>query len=253
MRHDNVKDNRAVSKPDRANASEQGFTAPVHPFVIRPFYERDGITIYNADCRKVLPFLDPVDLVLTDPPYGIGENGKRSNRNRKPDARWQTPDNKDYGENTWDTEPIPDWLLGQIVSMGKSVIVFGGNYYAMPPAKKLLIWDKDSDGKNGADCEIAWSTLDGTTKRLRWLWDGFRMEKNETRWHPTQKPLGVMKWAISQAPDTVQTVLDPFMGVGTTLVAAKLMGKRAVGIEINESYCEAAVRRLRQGVLPLSG
>ena len=204
--------------------------------------------IYNADCRKVLPFLGRFDLLLTDPPYGIGEDGKRSNRNRKGDDKWKNPTNKDYGDNNWDNEPVEGWVLGQSICAAAKSIIFGGNYYDLPPAKMLLIWDKQTDGKNGSDCEIAWTNLGGTTKRFKWLWDGFRMEKNENRTHPTQKPLPLMRWSLSLVPDA-KMILDPFMGSGTTLLAAKLEGRRAVGIELNEKYCESAAKRLEQGVL----
>jgi DNA modification methylase len=202
----------------------------------------------------VLPFLEPVDLVLTDPPYGInvapqGLVGSKSTK------RLATC--KDYGATKWDKEPPPRWLIDQTVSHGRNAIVWGGNHYGLPAATCWLVWDKDNEGTAYADCELAWTNLPKAVRKIKWRWNGMLQEnggdKKEPRMHPTQKPLAVMKWAISQAPDTVQTVLDPFMGVGTTLVAAKLMGKRAIGIEVSTEYCEKAVERLRQGVLPFVG
>lgn len=218
------------------------------------FYDSGGITIYNARCEQVLPFLDPVDLVLTDPPYGIGENVDKQQRRQGHGLANQ----RDYGHYDWDAEKPEPWLVQQAIRKGDHAIVWGGNHLGLGEATPCwLVWDKDNGQTDFADCELAWTNLPKAVRRIRWKWQGMLQEnmgdKKEPRWHPTQKPLAVIKWAISQAPDTVQTVLDPFMGVGTTLVAAKLMGKRAIGIEVSTEYCERAVERLRQGVLSFAG
>lgn len=214
---------------------------------MKPYYEQDGITIYHGDCRAVLPTLAPVDLVLTDPPYGIGEaRGKNKSRTKLAVA-------KDYGVAAWDDKPPPRWLLDWLIEHGRYSILFGGNYFGLPAASCWLVWDKDNGENDFADCELAWTNLPKAVRRLRWRWAGMLQEnmgdKKEPRVHPTQKPLAVMKWAISQAPDDCLTILDPFMGSGTTLRAAKDLGRRAIGIEIEERYCEKAAERLRQGVL----
>ena len=233
------------------NATKQsgGAGIALHPFV-SPYYDHGGITIYHGDCREIVPMLGRFDLLLTDPPYGIGENGKRSNRNRKGDERWKVPSNKDYGENEWDKEPVEEWFMSLARASAETQIIFGGNYYALPPTKCWLVWDKETDGKNGADCELAWTNMEKATARIRHLWDGFRMETNEKREHPTQKPLRVMSCCIEQAGEG-QTILDPFAGSGTTGRAAKDLGKSAVLIEREEKYCEIAAQRLSQEVLPL--
>ena len=214
-----------------------------------PFYRDEYVTIYHGDCRKIMPLLERFDLLMADPPYGISEDGKRSNRNRKGDGKWKAPSNKDYGANDWDDETVPGWLMELAREICDKQIIFGGNYYALPPAKGWIVWDKETDGKNGADCELAWSNALTSTKRIRHLWDGFRQKTLEPRDHPTQKPLAVIQWAIMQAGD-VQTILDPWAGSGTTGHAAKNLGKRAVLIEREERYCEVAAARLAQDVLP---
>jgi DNA modification methylase len=218
--------------------------------MITPYYQDDKCTIYLGDCREILPTIGTFDLLLTDPPYGIGENGKRSNRNRKGDERWKAPANKDYGENTWDSEPVEDWAMELVRNITGKQIIFGGNYYNFPLCRGWLVWDKETDGKNGADCELAWTNFLNSTKRIRHLWDGFRMKQNEKRAHPTQKPLSVISWALAQAGE-VETVLDPWMGSGTTLRACKDVGVHCVGIEREEKYCEIAVKRLAQECLAL--
>lgn len=204
----------------------------VSPFV--PFYDRDGITIYNADCRQVLPFLDRFDLLLTDPPYGIGAD--------KTNAHSSIRDNPDWSHEEWD-RIVPQYTIHGLLDAAESQMIWGGNYYQLPPAQCWLIWEKPEAGTgfSMADAELAWTNLKQSVRVKR-------CNRNDGgRVHPTQKPLSLMKWCCSLLPDA-NSVLDPFMGSGTTLVAAKLLGLRAVGIEINREYCEAAVERLRQGV-----
>jgi len=213
-----------------------------------PYYQSDGITIYCGDCRDVLPHLPCVDLVLTDPPYGIGEaDGKNKSRSCIAVSR-------DYGNNTWDNKPISADLMKVVIATGHKAIVFGGNYYNMPSSSCWLVWDKDNGDNDFADCELAWTNLSCAVRRIRHRWQGMLQEHGgrgkEVRQHPTQKPVPVMLWALQiarMAPPA--TVLDPFMGSGTTLVAAKRLGLRAIGIEIEEKYCEIAKRRLAQKVL----
>lgn len=214
---------------------------------MKPYYDQDGITIYHGDCRDVLPTLDPVDLVLTDPPYGIGEAaGKNKSRTKIAIA-------KDYGDAMWDDQPIDTALMDAVRGAGRTQIIFGGNYYDLPPTSCWLVWDKDNGSNDFADAEIAWTNMPKAIRLIRWRWAGMLQERGgkdkESRQHPTQKPLPVMRWCIQQAPDDVSTVLDPFMGSGTTLRAAKDLGRKAIGIEIEERYCEIAANRMAQGVL----
>jgi DNA modification methylase len=119
------------------------------------------------------------------------------------------------------------------------------------------VWDKDNGDNGYADCELAWTNLAKAVRKTRYRWMGMLQEHmgdaKEPRFHPTQKPLAVMTWALSQAPADTKTVLDPWMGSGTTLVAAKLAGLSAIGIEREERYCEVAVTRLAQGALFAGG
>lgn len=223
-------------------ANEQA--AQVDRFVLpfQPFYKDDRCTIYNADCRKVLPWLERFDLLLTDPPYGIGYGGKKNSvggtegRARNGWRTWETD---------WDEAPPPAWLIQMIQDSAATAIVWGGNYYSLPPSMGWLVWDKKQREFSLADAELAWTNRE---KAVR-CFDYSRGEAaKDGRVHPTQKPLALMQWCLGLVPDAA-TVLDPFMGSGTTLLAAKLEGRTAVGIEINEAYCEAAADRLRQGVL----
>jgi DNA modification methylase len=212
-----------------------------------PYYQDEAVCIYHGDCREVLPFLPKTDLLLTDPPYGIGEaRGKNKSRGKLAVA-------KDFGVSDWDDAPPPRWLLDCAMDRTNHHILFGGNYFGLPPASCWLVWDKDNGESDFADCELAWTNLQKSVRRLRYRWAGMLQEpgcRKEVRVHPTQKPEAVMRWALMQAPDGCN-VLDPFMGSGTTLVAAKRLGRKAIGIEREKKYCDLAIERLAQGALGL--
>ncbi len=211
----------------------------------KPYYDSGGITIYHADCKQVLPFLPRFDLLLTDPPYGIGMARRGTIGTSKAGVV------KDYGKSDWDDEVPPAWFLQSARELAALSVVWGGNYYGFDASSCWLVWDKDNTG-DFADCELAWTNMKRAVRKFKYRWNGMIQERmgddKERRVHPTQKPLPLMRWCLSLVPDA-QTILDPFMGSGTTLVAAKLEGRRCVGIEINEAYCEAAAKRLSQGTL----
>lgn len=219
---------------------------------MKPYYEHAGITIYHADCREILPSLPKVDLVLTDPPYGIGADIKQSKRAEKQYGNAAAP-SKDYGISNWDLKTPPGELILAITGSGDKCIIWGGNYFSLPVSRAWLVWDKDNGNNRYADCELAWSNLDTAVRKYRHKWMGMiqeNMAEKEIREHPTQKPVPLMEWCIGLA-DNPQTILDPFMGSGTTLRAAKDLGRKAIGIEINEQYCEIAAKRLSQEVFAL--
>lgn len=208
---------------------------------MKPYYEQSGVTIYHGDCRDVIDEWEglrtqPFDLLLTDPPYGHGE--------RWAGGTWAS-DPMYADAMRWDVK-LPDPDLLALVALAKHAIVWGGNYYDLPSSRCWLSWVKSSLMPTLADFELAWTNFDKPSKLLR-------EDRNADgkREHPTQKPEGVMRWALMQAPSDVLTVFDPFMGSGTTLVAAKRLRRQATGIEINERYCEIAAKRLQQESLPL--
>lgn len=197
-------------------------------------------TLYLGDCREILPTLGKVEAIVTDPPYGIGENDK------KVASRGKLAAPKDYGSFDWDKTPPPPWLLGQIRDMSRWQIIFGGNYFEVPPSSCWLVWDKKNGTNDFADCELAWTNLPKAVRRVEWLWNGMIRKGSDVREHPTQKPLGVMAWALDQLPKDVRQICDPFMGSGTTGVAALERGLQFIGIERQESYFEHACDRLRE-------
>lgn len=223
---------------------------------MKPYYEESGIVIYHGDCREVLPSLEPVDLLLTDPPYGMGSGSVVSGPGRGHNkTRAKLAEARDYGLATWDDKPAPSWLLEWARSLATWQAIFGGNYFQLPPARCWLVWDKDNGANDFADCELAWTNFPKAVRRLTHRWQGMLQQPGcdkEHRQHPTQKPEPVIRWALMHAPES-NTVLDPFMGSGTTLVAAKRLGRKAIGIELEEKYCAIAAQRLAQGALDLFG
>ena len=213
---------------------------------LEPYYNHADITIYQGDCLDILPQLEPVDLVLTDPPYGIGE---AAGKNIKRTGGLAQATN--YGNSAWDNKPIENESLLMLLSYGKYACCFGGNYYLVAPSSCWLVWDKVNYGNDFADCELAWTNYPCAVRMKKHQWNGMLRKHREPRYHPTQKPLDVIKWAMQLSPK-YDSILDPFMGSGTTLVAAKDLHRKAIGIEIEEKYCEIAVRRLAQEVIPFN-
>jgi DNA modification methylase len=212
---------------------------------LTPYYDDgNGIVIYHGDCREILPHLPKVDLVLTDPPYGIAKKWDKAMIGKNGTSRlWGEP-------NEWDAAPIDGWLLDSAIRKGATAIIFGGNYYSLPPSNCWLIWDK-VQSFSGADAELAWTNIDGAVRVFRKSRiDAYVNQARSKKEHPTEKPIDLMIWCIEKAPNA-NTILDPFMGSGTTLRAAKDLGRKCIGIEIEEKYCEIAVKRLAQTVLPL--
>lgn len=201
-----------------------------------------------GDTREVVDALPSFDALVTDPPYGIGEARQKIGRNPVPGkSRLGTPCAVvDWGSATWDDAPADDVLMARLRRLARHQIIFGGNYYALPPTRCWLVWDKLNSG-DFADCELAWTNLDKAVRRLRYLWNGMIRANGEARGdHPTQKPIGVMSWALQQLPTDAKTVLDPFMGSGTTGVACVARGLSFTGIEREDQYFEAAVRRIEE-------
>lgn len=201
-------------------------------------YQRKEIigdcTLYLGDCRDVLPIIDKVSAVVTDPPYGIGRDGK-------PPSTSRHGGHKGYEAKGWDRiRPDPE-VFAAILKMSSVVAIWGGNYFAdlLPPKSKWLAWDK-SQRISQADAELAWTSLEGALR----VFTLNRAEiANDGAVHPTQKPVRLMEWTLGQVGAS-GTVLDPFMGSGSTGVACVRRDCRFIGIEREPSYFDIACRRI---------
>jgi DNA modification methylase len=202
--------------------------------------------LYLGDCRELLPLLPKVDAVVTDPPYGIKEAaGKNASRGKPINGHSRSRAlATDYGHSDWDNTTA-DEAVSQAIALAKWAVVFGGNYYSLPPSSCWLVWDKLNGNSDFADCELAWTNLPKAVRRIRFLWNGcMRRERDIEREHPTQKPVDVMKWCIEHLPEPNKRILDPFMGSGTTGVAAVKLGRQFTGIERDPRYFDIACRRI---------
>ena len=212
----------------------------------------EGVECYLGDMLDILPTLGEFDACVTDPPYGIGESaGKAKTRTSGFASKLKNAQlyRRDYGNDNWDDAPINAEQIELMRSKSKYQIIFGGNYFELPPTSCWLVWDKLNGDTDFADCELAWTNLKKAVRRLQLLWNGcMRVERHIPREHPTQKPIEVMKWCIDHLPADVGTILDPFMGSGTTGVAAVKKGKAFYGIEREPKYFDIAVRRIEDAL-----
>lgn len=185
-------------------------------------------------------------VVVSDPPYGIDWPTEGMSRQRG--ATFDFP--RVHG----DDEPFDP---AHLLALGLPTVLFGANHYAsrLPTSPSWLVWDKrvGMGSNDQADCELAWSNLGGPARMFRMVWNGgagdLANRVGRRRAHPTQKPVQLMRWVVER---TSGTVLDPYAGSGSTLVAAKSLGRPSIGIEVVEAYCEMAATRCSQEVLGLS-
>ena len=214
---------------------------------MRPYYDRDGITIYNARCEDVLPSIDPatVGLLLTDPPYGINLDTARPSHRRKIEHAGIEGDNKPF-------DPTPLLVYGRCVLWGANNFAAG-----LPDGTNWLVWDKVL--QNGLDVrisemELAWTNFETKGRVFRHLWSGaYRASERKSFVHPSQKPAALMRWIVERSTEPGDLVLDPYMGSGPIAQACHELGRRYIGVELVEEYCAVAVSRLSQQTLDLTG
>ncbi len=187
-----------------------------------------------GDCLEVMPTLGRFDAVVTDPPYGIGR--------LMVGGTWAVTSGY-HAMQEWD-RVAPQEAVALAVASADEAIVWGGNHFTLPHSRRWLVWNKIGSAPKMADAEMAWTSMDAPT-RLISMHAGNGATGKEARVHPTQKPLALMEWCLGFLPDA-RTILDPFMGSGTTLVACANLGRKGIGIEIDEGYFEIAVRRVEE-------
>mgnify|MGYP001562625825 CR=1 FL=1 len=206
-------------------------------------YPEDFINkVIQGDCLEIMKQMPDkcVDLVLTDPPYGIGEDERSADEVGR--LSWKV-------ENRWDLTIPSKEVFTEIMRVSKNQIIWGGNYFienGLKNSRCWLSWYKMQEF-SGADMELAWTSFDMSSKTFKM--SRVEFHGKEKKQHPTQKPLELMKWIIENYANKDDLIFDPFLGSGTTAVAAKQLGRKYIGIEISEKYCEISRQRLRQEVL----
>jgi DNA modification methylase len=197
----------------------------------------DGVTLYCADCRDALPAVPRVDAVVTDPPYGIGMDGGN--------VGYKGFNN--FEKLGWDTSTPDGETFKLVLAAAQKHIIWGGNYFPLPPSRCFLVWDKGAGfkGRTYAECELAWTSLDANARIF--CHDPLARGDYRGKQHPTQKPVALMKWCLGIIP-TAASIVDPFMGSGSTGVAAVALGRRFYGIEREPKYFDAACRRISEAL-----
>jgi DNA modification methylase len=208
------------------------------------------ISLYNEDCLNVFFQLPDksIDVIITDPPYGLGEwVGKNKGRAKLAKSR-------EWGIQDWDYSiPGPEYFE-EIFRVSKNQVIFGGNYFSeyLKNSTCWLVWDKHTTG-NFADCELAWTSFNTAVRKIDFMWNGMfqgsaggNMKLNEKRVHPTQKPVPVMEWIISNYTKQTELIFDPFMGSGTTGVACCKLNRSFLGCEKEIHFFKSAESRISQ-------
>ena len=185
-------------------------------------------TLYLGDCAEILPTLGKFNAVITDPPYGLGK--------KMLGTRFASNGNKEVLK--WDLD-INQNVVNLILNLSIPTIIWGGNYYDLPPNRGFLIWDKNNPMPTYADCEMAWTNQDKNAR----IFVMRPMNMDGGKEHPTQKPIKLMEWCINYL-DNPNLIIDPFMGSGSTGVACMNMGKTFIGIEKEKKYFDIACQRI---------
>jgi site-specific DNA-methyltransferase (adenine-specific) len=203
--------------------------------VATPWLRKEVIgaaTLYLGDCLTILPVLPVADAMITDPPYGIADKwvgGFNEGHG------WKKAESEATVRNVWDTKPLDEAAVSVLRAAGKDLIIWGGNYFPLPPSRCWLVWNKPERGFSLAEAELAWTNKDAVVR----VFDGPRSDQG--RVHPTQKPISLMRWCVAR---TAGVVLDPFMGSGTTGVACMELQRPFVGIEVHAPYFDIACERI---------
>ena len=212
------------------------------------YYQDDHVTLYHGDSLDILPAIDGITAIVSDPPYGINYRSTSSRSVSAKASNWKPI--------AGDSKPFsPQHMLGY-----PRVVLFGGNHFAdkLPASPGWLIWDKLNGltskrhlGFNEqADCEMVWTNINRPARLFSHRWMGMLKdsEKDEARLHPTQKPIVLMRWVLTHTTNQDDLICDPYAGSGSTLVAAKDLGRKVIGIELDEQYCEIIAKRCAQDV-----
>jgi len=202
--------------------------------------------VIHADCLDIMKTMSykSIDLIITDPPYGIKEAaGKNTSR-----VQLATP--KDYGTLGWDNSKPTQEYFDEMFRVSKNQIIFGGNYFGLPASSCWVVWDKQNSG-DFADAELAWTSFTSAVRIFKYRWNGMLqgdMQHKEVRIHPTQKPVPLFEWLLTKYATPGQTILDPFMGSGSCIIACINLGFNYIGIEKEESHFKDADKRIKSAL-----
>ena len=208
---------------------------------MKPYYETENGKLYHENCLEIMPEFEPVDLVLTDPPYGIKQDKGFGGFGGfgGPIARKQYTD-------AWDSERPSKEYFDLILRISKQALIFGGNYFAdlLPVSTHWIVWDKKNTMPTFGDAELIWTNVDRKSVKIFECEYNGLIGKEGKRVHPTQKPVKLLINLLEKYSDSKDLILDAFLGSGTTAIACERLNRRWIGIEISEEYCEIAAKRI---------
>ena len=209
------------------------------------------INLFNEDCMTAMSKMPNLafDLAIVDPPYGIGENGKRLySYQKKPSVRWKKRRPKEYKEKKWDSQRPTKKYFDELRRVSKYQIIWGGNYFAdlLPATGCWIVWDKKVSMPTFSDGELAWCNIKNSVKIFRFLWAGYQKAEPINRIHPTEKPEKLYTWCLSQYAEKGWRILDTHLGSGSSAIASYNAGFDFTGYEIDVDYFNSAKERFTQ-------
>ena len=210
--------------------------------------------VTNEDCMEGMArYPDKYfDLAIVDPPYGIGESNKQ--RKNTPSKKWKSAKNDiQYIKKEWDYGIPKKEYFNELKRVSKNQIIWGGNYMTefLPPKMGWIFWDKKTGDSDFSDGELAWTSFDKGLRKFDWLWSGFKKQQPEERTHPTQKPVALYKWLLSNYAKQGDKILNTHLGSGSSRIAAYEMGFDFTAFELDEEYFEAQEKRYKAHIAQL--
>lgn len=211
------------------------------------------IELLNCDCMEYMATLPDkaFDLAIVDPPYGIGFDGEVTAMANNNSMKWNNSIGSGYKRKDWDTKKPDEIYFHEIMRISKNQIIWGGNYFDLPPTRCYIFWDKMVQVENFADGELAWTSFDKNAKQFRYAWGGLSdgvlgRNKKEKSIHPTQKPTALYDWLLMNYANEGDLILDTHLGSGSSRIAAYKGGFNFVGFEIDCDYFNAQEKRFNE-------
>ena len=207
------------------------------------------IELLNIDCMEYMKTLPDkaFDLAIVDPPYGIGFDGESEGMANNNSDKWESARGAGYERKEWDKEPPPANYFNEVRRVSKNQIIWGGNYFELPQSSGWIFWDKGvAKGFTLSPGELAWTSYKKSIRKIELLWAGFRKCEEGKRIHPTQKPVKLYEWLLSNYAKPEMKILDTHLGSGSSAIAAHYFGCDFVGCEIDADYYQAAVARFER-------
>lgn len=208
------------------------------------------IEYYNEDCMVGMArYPDKYfELAIVDVPYGIGEDGKKSQSRMVSGKKWKRPGTKSkHVVKSWDSKSPEIEYFDELFRVSKNQIIWGANHFISKipfDSPCWIVWDKKNGDSDFSDCELAWTSFKSAVRKFEWLWNGFQQQKPEARFHPTQKPVALYKWLLTNYAKQGDKILDTHVGSASSLIACYDMGFDAVGFELDKDYYEQSKARL---------